>query len=303
MPSQEQVLQLVAALYDAAADTALWSPFLQQLALACGAGAADLLMHDVKQHSHTIANFYGFDPENIRLYNQHYYQIDPWTATGSAKPAGWVGVSEELCDSKTLLNGEYYNEFLMPKGNVGHAMFGVIENGNGKVSNVSILRPPSSKTFAPDDLKLLQTLIPHLQRAFQIHFQISELRSFNLSLQAALDMVSTAIVLLGAKGQIVAMNSAASKLLSASDGLLATRMGLRAEHPTESANLGKLIAEAIATANSSGLKPAGTQTVSRRTGGPLQVLVTPIRNLPLDLAPGACALVIISDPSARVPPA
>ena len=294
-----QLSSLLSALYDAASDPNLWSVFLERLVKNSGSHAADLVIHDLGQRFHTVSNSWGIDPEGVKLYNEHYYRMDPWVAGGSTKPMNWTGTSEELSDTNVLSHSEFYNDFLLPNLNIRHAMFGVIEKGKSRIANISVFRAPSARRFEPAELELLQFLVPHLRRAFHIHAEITGLRKLNSSIQTALDMVSTAIIVLGAGGDIVVMNHPAAQLLAANDGLLATRFGLRAERRSESAGLEILLAQAIATSCNAGLAPAGTQIVSRRTKPPLHVLITPIRNLPLNGERFSGAFAVITDPLAE----
>jgi DNA-binding CsgD family transcriptional regulator len=303
LPPEEVLSSLLGSLYDAAADPSLWESFLQQLTQSARAQCADMLMHDMRQQSHTISRYWMIDPEDIRLYNEHYGSKDVWVSGGSAAPIGWTGTSEELCPPDAFSKSEFYNEFLLPHENVGHAMFGIIEKSEIGFANISILRAASAKPFGQEELHLLQFLIPHIQRAYLLHFQISALKSRNKSLQTALDMIPTAMVLLDSKGAIVAMNQAASRLAIVNDGLLATRNGLRAERSGESAQLEKLIAEAIATSTGEGLSPAGAVLISRKKGVSLQVLVTPVRNVLFDTIRSVCAIAFINDPAQRIRPA
>jgi DNA-binding CsgD family transcriptional regulator len=146
-------------------------------------------------------------------------------------------------------------------------------------------------------------LIPHIQRAYRLHFQISDLKSRNKNLQTAFDMNPTAMVLFGHKGQIVAMNQAASKLALTNDGLLATPNGLRAERAGESTRLQNLMTEALATSMGKGLSPAGAVLISRKKGASLQVMVTPVRNVVFETTRSVCAIALINDPEGRVRPA
>jgi hypothetical protein len=97
LPPEEVLSSLLGSLYDAAADPSLWESFLQQLTQSARAQCADMLMHDMRQQSHTISRYWMIDPEDIRLYNEHYGSKDVWVSKGSAAPIGWTGTSEELC--------------------------------------------------------------------------------------------------------------------------------------------------------------------------------------------------------------
>ena len=48
------------------------------------------------------------------------------------------------------------------------------------------------------------------------------------------------------------------------------------------------------------MQAAGPVMISRRSGLDLQVMVTPVRNLPLDVPQSTCAIVVINAPSQKV---
>jgi DNA-binding CsgD family transcriptional regulator len=145
-------------------------------------------------------------------------------------------------------------------------------------------------------------LTPHIQRAFNLHLGISEMKELSVGMGAALDMLSTGVVLLGIDGRILHMNRIASATIARSNGVVATRTGLKAEHATESAELEKLIREAINASTGKGLKAGGRLLISRTRGAPLHLLITPVRNLPVDLSRSVSAIVFINDPEERIRP-
>ena len=93
-----------------------------------------------------------------------------------------------------------------------------------------------------------------------------------------LDSLTVGVILLSASGHVVTTNPAAKRLL-ADGGLLEGRFGLRAERADESARLQQLIAKATAVSAGAGLGPAGSLTISRTHGSPLQLVVSPVRGL------------------------
>jgi DNA-binding CsgD family transcriptional regulator len=135
-----------------------------------------------------------------------------------------------------------------------------------------------------------------------LHLHISDLRGRSVQLETALDALSTGVLLLGAKGEILLMNWAASAVTGRADGLLATSSGLRAERPNESARLEKLIQEAIDTSAGKGLNAGGGVLISRKEHAPLQLLVTPVGNMPAELTRLTRAMVFVNDPEQRVRP-
>jgi hypothetical protein len=83
LPSKHELSDLLDLLYDAAGDPVLWDSFLQQLTSVARAQAADLVMHDMRHHMHTISRNWGLDPEATRSYQEHYGLIDAFALKGS----------------------------------------------------------------------------------------------------------------------------------------------------------------------------------------------------------------------------
>jgi DNA-binding CsgD family transcriptional regulator/PAS domain-containing protein len=291
----------LSALYDAAADPALWECFLRRLAQTTQARSAALVMHDFRQDSHALSRSWQIDPEELRLYQEYYGTVDIWTQRGQAKPAGHVCTSQSLCPLAEMRTTEVYNDFMVPY-DVEHGMFCLAENTGSRMTTLSLYRTSSSPEFGNSDLDILHFLTPHLQRVFRLHFQFSELKTRAAGFEKALDMLPTAVIFLGAQGEIVFMNLAARQLTSAKDGLVITRKGLRAGRSSESTQLETLVAEAVSTSAGKGSGPAGGLLVSRKNGLPLQVLIAPVRNLVFDGVAPVCAVAFVSDPSQRVRP-
>jgi DNA-binding CsgD family transcriptional regulator len=95
------------------------------------------------------------------------------------------------------------------------------------------------------------------------------------------------------------MNRSASNVLELRDGLLAKNGRLTAEHPPESARLELLIHQATATSIGIGLDSGGTISISRKSRGPLHVVLIPVRSVNLDM-PTAAAVAFVVDPEKKI---
>ena len=296
MPSDTGALsKLLGGLYDAAADPILWEPFLQQLADSTGARAAALMMHDAGHDVHTVHSSWGLDPEGNRLYQEHYGSIDVWTQRAMPIRARWVCNSEALCPLSELNTTEIYNDFLVRFG-IEHGLFGLVENSGSRFASVSLYRDSSRPAFDASGLELVRFIAPHIQRAFKLHFQFSELKARSAGLERAFDMLPTGVIFLGSKGEVVLMNRSALASVSERNGLLATREGLRAEQLAESALLEKTICQAASTLNGKALSAGGTVMVSRRARPALQIQISPIRNSVIQTSQPIAAVAFVNDP-------
>jgi DNA-binding CsgD family transcriptional regulator len=303
LPAKAVLSTIVASLYDAAGDTSLWPVFLHELALATRSNQAGILLHDLGHGDHSVSLQWGIDPAAVRLYQEHFGSCDIWMRKAAPLAyAGWLATSQEVCSVEELARSEFYNDYLRPN-DMAHAMWGVIENSPSRIINIGLYRDLRRQPFRSKDLELLRFLVPHMDRAFRLHLQLSGLKARADNLQHAIDMLATGVILLGSSGRIIHMNQTAAKILAEQDGLLAVQGRLRAEHTSEAAGLQNLIAQAHATSTGTGLAPAGGITISRRVRTSLQVLITPVRNINLDLACPVYAMAFVTDPSQNVRPA
>ena len=304
LPTRRVLSNLLGTLYDAAANPNLWDVFLRGFAQPAHANSAALLVHHFKDSRRNITRQFGLNPDDVRIYYNESNELeDVWAANARPRShAGWTHVSESLLPSGVLVRTPFYNE-CMKRLHIFHGMFGVIEQSGPVTAVISLYRRKSGAAFEVSDLELLDFFMPHLRRAFQLHFRLADLQTQNVSLQAAVDMSPTGMMFFDSSGRILCMNRTASAVVSQNDGLLATREGLRAEDVQESTNLDLLIRQATATSIGNGLHPGGAIFISRRSLPPLHLLVVPLRNLQLDLSTSAAVVVFVVDPSRRLRPA
>ena len=302
LPSKVKLSKLLGILYDAAAEPGLWDVFLEELAIGTGATSAGLLMHDFEHANYALFSSWRINPEMLRLYGDHYYALDIWAREGMGKTAGHVCTSQSLCAQTALKKSEIYGDFMMKAG-IEHGMFGVLENSKSLLASVSLYRSRRCAEFTETELKVVEFLTPHVQRAFGLHRQFVELRARAAGFEAALEMVATPASLFGEGGKIVSMNRSALALTGERDGLVATREGLRAERAAESGLLARAIERASCLSRSNGDRAGETVWISRRKGGPLQLLISPVGNNGFQGNGSVTAIAFVNDASRRQRPA
>jgi DNA-binding CsgD family transcriptional regulator len=300
LPSKRILTELIGSVYDAASDATLWEAFLGRLAQTSRAGSAALVIHELGPELHTLAATWMVDPEASRLYQKHYGSLDVWAIRGRSKPPGYVCTSESLCVPQELAGTEIYNDLLVRYGIV-HGMFGLVENdASRRWGSVSLYRGASSDEFQMSDLETLNFLIPHIRRAFVLHFRFSELKARTQGIETALNLLATGVIFVGANGEIVLMNSKADELLRQGDGLLLGTGRLKASVDAETTRLKALIFGATQTGNGIGLSAGATIFISRKARRPLCVTVAPLRNFNVGLGQQPSAVLFVSDPDQRV---
>lgn len=300
LPSKQVLTDLIGAVYDAAGDAALWETFLRMLAQTTGAESAALVVHELGAELHTVAASWMVNPEASQRYQQYYGSVDVWALRGRSKPTGYVCNSESLCGVEEFTNTEIYNDFMSRYG-IGRGMFGVIENNPAKRwGSVGLYRGIASSEFRVADLETLRFLVPHIRRAFMLHFRVSELKARADGIEAALNMTAAGVIFVGHNGNIILMNPKAEELVRKRDGLLLARQRLSAVSYAEATFLQALIFGAAQTSNGRGIDSGGTIPISRKQGRPLSVTVAPLRNVSVGLVQRPSAVVFISDPDENV---
>ena len=295
LPSTQVLTKLIGSVYDAATEPTLWKPFLEQLAKTSEADSAALVMHHFGRDVHTVSASWNLEPEGERLYQQHYGSIDVWAMRARSKRAPRACRSDFLCAFEELATTEFYNDFLFPS-NITHAMFGLVEGDASTLAGVSLYRGATSSEFGVSDLETLNLLIPHIKRAFKLHFQFSQLKGRNEGIESALNMLTTGVIFLGARGEVLLMNQKAEELLRHKDGLLFAKGRLSSAVLAESARLQVLSDGAAKTGSGSGFSPGGTVLISREKRRPLSVTIAPVRDFDTSISLRPAAVLFISDP-------
>lgn len=293
--SRQQVSQVLGLLYDAAGDPSLWEPFIAELGRRTEATSAALVIHDFNHARCTVGTSWRLDPALVRLYQQHYHTLDTWAAQLSSCHSCECVTSESVLPIRDMRKTEFYNDFLV-NSDIEHAMFVYRENSESRLAGISLYRDRSRSEFSESDLQVLSFVAPHLQRAFKLHFELSEAKAHSTGTESVLDMLPAGIVLMDSKGEIIFINKAATALFSDRDGLLVHGNRLRAESSAESARLTAIIDSAASISASDGISAGGSILISRRTRPPLQALITPIRNTMLHNFHRVAAVAFVNDP-------
>jgi DNA-binding CsgD family transcriptional regulator len=199
------------------------------------------------------------------------------------------------------------------------ALNGVIFQDQSLSGMIGLIRRCGAPRFGRAEVRLLQTLMPHLQRAVQLHQRIITLESEKNVASDALNLWSLGVILLDNQGKPFLTNRSADTILKQHDGLTLNRAGLSAATSADTRTMHAAIHGAIHTTSfqaspstltktvetsTDGLTPGDALLISRPSGKqPLQVLVAPACANPI-LFPihGAAAIVFISDPEATERP-
>ena len=165
-------------------------------------------------------------------------------------------------------------------------------------SGITLHRTRQLGDFDDGQIARFNFLLPHIERAVRLSFQLGTLGAFRRATMALLDGNERAVIFLDRKGRVLFANKAASELTSRGDGLSLSPDGLSLANAGEQRRLDRLIAAALAP---SVARPSDGMMLAGRPSGkrPFSILVSPIRvpeNIMTDVTPAIC--ITLTDPQA-----
>jgi DNA-binding NarL/FixJ family response regulator len=292
---------LVDGVYSAILDPGQWSVFLGDLADALGGTLPTLFRHDSRNHSGSFGHSVGYEPQVVRDYRERFAGENVWLR--GARPhliPGRVRLSHMMCSRHELLQSQFWADFCRPLG-VSNAIGATILKHGSVTFNVTVMASKAKAEFTSEDARILGRVVPHLQRALQVHQRMAHSTIRLEGLQQSLERLPTGVILLNASGKVLFVNEAARTLVASRDGLVVDATGLRALRADETRRLRLLICNAAKSSAGSGVSPGGSMRVTRAKSSPLEVLVSPLHTAESWYLPERIvAAVYVTDPSQRV---
>ena len=163
----DSLVELVGQAYHAAIDETAWPAFLEQFADALRGENTALIATDLRSNQNRAVACVRTDPEQLRLYNDHYSSLNPWICRGSAgllAGRAAVGVGDMFLKPDELVRTEFYNGWLRPQ-KLKHSIAALIARSADRIVLCSTLRSGSQGPFAAADIAFYESLLPHLRRA------------------------------------------------------------------------------------------------------------------------------------------
>ncbi|OFJ46562.1 hypothetical protein BA896_021230 [Janthinobacterium lividum] len=217
MPMTVQQEALIARLYDAALDDALWPPLCRDLAEAFG-GASDTSLILQSDSGAQLLNPVGrFGKETVSAYEAYYWQHDIWAQLAYRLGVGKVHCSADHIRPHDFERTEFYADFCRPHA-LYHVIGAILPMAPGQVALLGVHRQYTQGPFADSTLLQvqLQALLPHLQRALRIRARLALSSMRERTTRAALDALDTAVLLLDAQLGVLYANASALALFGPS---------------------------------------------------------------------------------------
>lgn len=298
---QKRALQLIELIYDAVVEPDAWHEFLALLSEMLD-GAAIQLSLRLPGRLPTPDNFFrvGLDEGYQAIFVKHAVEGLPWSDARPEDIRGRFSHGELLVDPGTVADRAFYHEYMQPQGLAPEPpVFHVIETEGGRpLAGIVIYRREGRSPIEEDDLAMLDSLVPHLARAYALYCVLRSEEHERRALTEVIDRMPTGVILVDADAKVILMNRSAEKVLAAEDGIRLWEGRPAASDSRENRKLQALLRSAAATDPQAGNAAGAVLCFSRPSGKrPLTGMVGPLMAAAPDMATDeARALLFIADP-------
>lgn len=272
---------LIERIYEAALQPARWADIPQPVAELHSSPQSILFAVRRTGREEGFAYPFGITSSAMETWASGTAQDNIWVINGFKKGLfvrGNVVRDRDLASDEELLASDYYQRFLKPQDS-RYLLSGIVFDGTDGLPPTicSVIRGHRHKPFSAAHVRTHKLITDHISKAMGSMWRLRAKDMKIASTQAALDLLGTAVILLGANGTVGFVNRAGRELLKAADGiaLRATASGDRlvVDSPREQALLEHMLAQTVASNRvaGSGHFSEGMR-ISRSSGHPDLVL-------------------------------
>ena len=294
----EAFSELLEVLYSAPLQQEPWERFLALLTRQTQAEGSFLICASSRQSLSVSAQGGSniLDDVGKLVYKEKFAPSDPFRAPALRFGRSGVVQDEDLLPNEGLLARDMYRYVLAPKG-YRYATLLLLAATLRRLEAISIYRSIDRGPMDADNIRLLNLLLPHVQKAMEIRQVLGAAQQRAAGAEAMANASATPTFLLTGRGGVLHCNAAAEKLLGAGDALT-VRDGVLATTQTRfKERLSKLL---LKTASAISPNPANrppNALALPRSGGlqALQLIASPLPPAHRNRAKAAVVL-LVTDP-------
>ena len=281
MIDTKALLNTISSVYAAPGGTDGWATALGDTTRLVGGKIASYMLVDPTSHSIKVSKYHGYSVDDIEAY----------------KGMGGAQRDIRVQHHDNLIPGKVFREFeYVPDKKAYDASewirrdldkYGIYWNMTARISThglwndvIAVNRLKFKGPYRDEEKAALQTILPHLSRAAELHRTVARLEDIYDAVLSVLDKLLVGLIVLDTRSRVVLTNAAASRAADESGAL-----SIRADshlHATDVAidiELQALIAATAKTIEADGTSDGGQLILpSRAMGENLLVELMPIRD-------------------------
>ena len=304
MTTQDAFERTLVLLYEAALTAGKWAPAAASLDDAIRANGHSLSyvdMNSPKDPEVYLSRFFigGERPEDEEeLYFRDYFWRDEAIPRLHGLGDGEVAHRSDLYTDREKKTSIVYNEFRCARGTEDGLYLG-LDGLDGGAIVLSLGNSTERGSWGHDQIRTIRRLAPHLRQFARVRHAMANAGALSASLTALLENGRSGFVQLDRRGRILEANDRAREILMERDGLCDAGGALAARMPAETAELQRLLANALPPYGATAA--GGSMKITRaRTRTPLVLEICPVRAERTERrARDVAALVLLVDPAAR----
>ena len=303
MSQQDAFDHILASLHDAMLDDTCWQATSALIDAACGTTGNALFIGeglggDAKVHFGRL--YHRGEPyaEKLQEYLQNYHPHDERLPRLRLLPDSRVVAVTDLYTEAELRTSPTYNEFLR-RHKSQNSLNARMDGPDGTRIVWSTEDPTGKDGWRSDQIEMIERLMPHIRQYVRVRQELAGARALGANLAELLDNTRIGIMQLNRRGRIIETNAQARRLLRHGEGLSDQGGFLCARLPADTANLERLLAQALPTSGRQGA--GGSMTIQRLPAlPPLTLHVSPVGTGQADFGAWRVnALVLIVEPATR----
>jgi len=216
--TSEQTLNVVGGFYDAAAGIQSWSNALEGLQSIFQMSGVIFEQH--AQESTQLIEFesFGLPQQGLDQWQEHFHGLCPRIEFVKSNPAGTISYEDRILSRAEMARDPVYQDFYTPF-DVPFFLCTTLEHNRDFYTTLSLQRNAEQGHASERDIHLLQHLTPHLQQALFLRRRLASAdREIQVQRQA-FDSLSTGMVFLGCKAQVLYLNTSAERSMRLADGI------------------------------------------------------------------------------------
>ena len=300
--------RIVPEIYEATINPVHWDYVVAMIAKLTGSRAACIYYKNNNlEFANTVAS-YGFSNETEDLAPEFvdrladFFDVDQATNTPSV-PSGTISFYPEDNDER-FHESEFYQTWMQPLELDSVAGASVIDCETHK-AGVAVFRGKPSKLWDQGDSRVLDEILPHLERALNIYSEFTHLKLKQDALLKGLDRLVIGLVLYDRNANPIYINPTARSIIESHPGLGFSGDNFVVANADESECLKKAIIDTAMIDPDDSWKQSIAIGINHPTTKiPLPLLVTPMHahmiTSDLDFE-GAKVAVFMSDPDTEQP--
>ena len=305
MPVDQTILSAIDTIYAAAMDENLWEEVNRNLLSITDSQAVSFCVLDsTEQLKHPVFSYLNIEARSVDVprFLSEYLEggmlgQDPTVQYIVAHPEQKLIQDTSFISEREKDRHSYY-DWHGSFSDTRHRLAAIVSPAPLIHSGVTLHRTRQKGDFNGADIERFKFLLPHIERAVRIGFQLGTFGAIQRASLELLDGNAQAIIVLDRQGHVIFANQAALDLVAAQDGIMLSPGGISLLGRFDDGKLQGLLGEALAIPENTPNISSGVMRVDRPSGKrPYVLTVSPLRQVStlMTLAkPAIC--VLITDP-------